>query len=244
MKEKRFIRYGKFVLLLLVCGLAGGLASFTMSASGDHLSAVAKNALAFCRLNATPIICIVSAVLFAWFLLFYLKAKKGIAAGQDDDGDQRTDTAICFAQVITTVTQIFLITFMGIWMHFEAMKALILPSIVTVVLVLLFNGLEAITVGLQKKRTPGRKGDPLKLTFDRDWIESCDEAEKYVAYAAAFRSFLILKWVFALSLAVLLLLQLVFGTGFLPVATVGFLWLVHTVSYTFYSLKFYRSPLP
>lgn len=247
MKEKRLARYGKFVLLLLVCGLAGGVASFTMSVTSSHLSAVVSNLLGFCRRNGPLLIIAVSCILFAGFLLFYLRAKKYLATVQDDDASGKADTAICVAQVFTTAGQISLIILMGLWMRkdqLESLKAFFLNTVLTVVLVLVFNGLEMMTVGLQKKLSPNKKGDPLKFSFDREWIESCDEAEKYVAYAAAFRTFLILKWAFALTLGALLLLQLTFDTGFLPVAVVGFLWLIHTVSYSYFSLKFFRTRLP
>ncbi len=92
--------------------------------------------------------------------------------------------------------------------------------------------LQKKTLDLVKQLNPEKKGNILDARFQKDWLSSCDEAERQAIGEAAFAA---MKTVSTVCLALWLISFLgclFFKTGLLPVFCVVVIWLAQTLSYT------------
>ena len=82
-----------------------------------------------------------------------------------------------------------------------------------------------------QKIYPDKKGDPTSLKFPKQWLESCDEAEKECIYQASYKGYLtVMKWAPILTF-VALILHMFFDTGILAIVMPSVIWLVTSVTY-------------
>ena len=100
--------------------------------------------------------------------------------------------------------------------------------------------LEAALVSQIQKADPMKKGDIGSLRFHRDWLESCDEAERLGIYKASYKSFQVMNSLCPVMEAAALLGKIMFDTGNFPIILVTVLWAVQTGVYCFYSAQYDR----
>lgn len=82
-----------------------------------------------------------------------------------------------------------------------------------------------------QKIYPDKKGDPTSLKFPKQWLESCDEAEKECIYQASYKGYqTVMKWAPILTF-VALILHMFFDTGILAIVMTSVIWLVTSVTY-------------
>ena len=82
-----------------------------------------------------------------------------------------------------------------------------------------------------QKIYPDKKGDPTSLKFPKQWLESCDEAEKEMVYQSAYKAYMALGKMIQILLCATMILHLVFHTGILAVIVVGVIYLTMTLTY-------------
>lgn len=86
-------------------------------------------------------------------------------------------------------------------------------------------------VTLEKKLNPEKQGSAFAPKFHDKWMESCDEAQKQIAWRAGFDAFrkgnnaCLIVWMAAV------LIQLIFRTGIMPMICVGIIWLTLNITY-------------
>ena len=78
---------------------------------------------------------------------------------------------------------------------------------------------------------PEKRGDMNSKNFQKDWMASCDEAEKEMVYQSAYKAYTALGKMLQILLCATMLLHLVFHTGILAVIVVGVVYLTMTLTY-------------
>ncbi|WP_240841682.1 DUF3169 family protein [Acidaminobacter sp. JC074] len=76
------------------------------------------------------------------------------------------------------------------------------------------------------------KGDPSKFNFHKEYLNSCDEAEKYQIYKAAYKAFQFTKIIGMVLLLVAVLGNMLLDTGIMPVVLTGTMLLALIGSYS------------
>lgn len=76
------------------------------------------------------------------------------------------------------------------------------------------------------------KGDPSRLSFQKDYLESCDEAEKFRIYKSTYKSFQITKIVAFLSLVIATMGNMMLDTGILAIVLTAMISLTLILSYS------------
>lgn len=94
-----------------------------------------------------------------------------------------------------------------------------------------------------QRRDPSKRGDPVQFRFHKDWLESCDEAEREMAYQASYRSMQVLGWAIPICFLVAIWGHIMFGTGLLAIFLVGVLWGTVSLSYLFAKLRLLKTKL-
>ena len=88
-----------------------------------------------------------------------------------------------------------------------------------------------------KKNDPRIKGDPTTLSFQKDYVASCDEAEQLRIYKIGYKSFVISRNMGMGMIALTIVLNITFQSGNLPILISCLMVILMQLSYTYYELK-------
>lgn len=247
-KEGKHI-YLKFFILIIVCGFLGGLVGFLLNFPGfdvvDSVQLLQNNILTY----GLYISSVGSAVLMLITALFYLSARNTCRQLESNDSDElyekadrRCDTGMIFGNI----TLIFTFAFYGINVSSSgirndssasflwALAAFLLPIIFCVILQILF-------VNLTKKINPEKQGNPLDLNFQKVWMKSSDEAEKFILYKAAYKTFQIMQMAFLIVMMLLMFAALTTPIGAFPFIIIGILWGLQSTLCCIFSMHLQKS---
>ncbi|OXS25513.1 MAG: hypothetical protein BI182_10075 [Acetobacterium sp. MES1] len=100
-----------------------------------------------------------------------------------------------------------------------------------------------LTIKLTKVLYPEKKGNPLDFNFDKEWIKSCDEAEKFVIYKASYRCYQLMNFVYCGVMTLCLLISIAVNIGIFPYLLIGFLWITQTLVYARSANRFQHGQL-
>lgn len=100
-----------------------------------------------------------------------------------------------------------------------------------------------LTIKLTKILYPEKKGNPLDFKFDKEWIKSCDEAEKFVIYKASYRCYQLMNFVYCGAITLCLLISIAVNIGIFPYLLIGFFWITQTLIYSITAKRFQQSRL-
>lgn len=233
-----------FILVILVSGAAGAIISITLSRFEGTLQAMLGQLAVFLAANIITIQIMLSSLLSAAVLFLHYSAKKSIHSITDEDSTalEGAELKVSVAMGFTVASNISVFLFMFLLTYFASIDINSVANIgfgmVLAVIFLFINVFfDVASVKLIKRINPQKKGDPLKFSFEKEYMESCDEAEKYNAYIACYKSFTVLKIAFIVIMAVLMLLQTIVNVGPAAPIAVAFLWALHSITYTVASIR-------
>lgn len=89
-------------------------------------------------------------------------------------------------------------------------------------------------VKLIQKMEPTKKGDPTSMKFQKQWLESCDEAEKTLIYQNSYRTYCFMSVLMPFLIVITMLGHLLYDTGLLAIFVVGFLWIAMVSAYCYF----------
>lgn len=86
-------------------------------------------------------------------------------------------------------------------------------------------------VDLVKQMNPEKRGNVFDIHFRKEWMDSCDEAQQYIAYKAAYNTVNVAQIICEVLLVLMMFAQKVFHTGILPSLVITAIWLTITITY-------------
>ncbi len=183
-------------------------------------------------------------------LAFYLKSKNQFKVwdGEDEDSINQVEFNLSKVMLISNIVLIISYFLFGLWIYVSESqnvtldeKILKINSFVVVVLfvvsIIFSIIIQRCVVELEKKINPEKRGEILNMNFQKEWEQSCDEAEMTMVYKSAYKAFkatnntCVVLWV--ISIICLMILK----TGILPILFVTVLWLVSTITYQIEAIK-------
>lgn len=93
-------------------------------------------------------------------------------------------------------------------------------------------------INLEKELNPEKKGSVFDINFNDKWMESSDEAERFLTYKAAYRAFRMMQTVFPAAWIISLLGMITFETGLFPSILILALWMVMVCTYCINSIYY------
>lgn len=173
--------------------------------------------------------------------------KKGKALGSkldDDDDDEAFERVNRQLEKPANLSNIFIIV-MCILFAVIIESALFIDSLSKTARIVICIGSSVIFIGAYlyqfvltrsiieyyKALNPEKRGDVLDMDFQKKWISSFDESEKYSAYRCGFHAYKNANHACMLLWVISFISQLIFNTGVMAVICIGILWLVLTCSY-------------
>lgn len=103
--------------------------------------------------------------------------------------------------------------------------------------VLLYPLFYILHINLTKKYDPAKKGVPGTLRFQKEWLKSCDEAERLQIYRAAYKSNRAAALILTLGFGITVLLAMFLPIGTAPIYIVGLLWMLQVITSGFYAAQ-------
>ncbi|TWI75324.1 uncharacterized protein DUF3169 [Desulfobotulus alkaliphilus] len=139
----------------------------------------------------------------------------------------------------------FILNFILFGLSVDPLNPMIQQSIVLFILTCpVFALMELGAIFLIQKQDPVKKGDPMSFDFNRNWIESCDEAEQITIYKAAYKTFSFMKTALLIIFILTLYAKFAFDGGNLPIVFVGSIWLLQNMVFFANSEKPKKAGVP
>lgn len=224
MKTKKMGTYKKLVLILLAGAAIGGAGGAVLGACveifGPGIAAGAEDMpdmMGVLQQVMLPLMVGIGAagILIGEYSIWKLKDIGENIAGADDEMcdllEYQYERTGAFGMKANIITQALCILFMLYFAYTGFWQARYVKCI--------------------QRVYPGKKGDPSSRKFQKEWLASCDEAERSVIYQSAYRSYVTANRALPLLLVVAMLGHLLFDTGVMAVALLASAWLIVLISY-------------
>lgn len=234
----------KMILLLIIGGIVGAIVSIAMFnfEKTDGIG-ILKDLGYFLKNHNLYLFTANILIFFIPSLVIYSRGKKLYITLETLD-EEEMDAVEVKAQrnldLALTINGVFMIlNFMIFGATFDPKSSLIVwVLIIFLVNTLLTASLEIVAINMIKKFNPRIKGDPTDFSFQKDYLNSCDEAEQLKIYKIGYHAFITTKNSTLILIIVSLLLNMVFETGILPIVMLSILMMIQTISYGYKALKF------
>lgn len=230
----------KFIAILFLCGLAGGTAAVLIGLNDHSLSWLFRSAYSWLATHIFAVEIVCGTVILGASLALYCVSRRRfrLCAGEPDQVDEKVAPLIDIGIVINSCLYIFMFI----------LYSVVVQEIETVwgALVFMLFCVGAFVMELKyvkfvKRLYPKRKGDPLSLKFAEEWLQSCDELERRVAYLSAYKTMLSLRYLLIILFALFMLIGISFPIGILPQLVLGVIWLYINLYNLFVTRKLTRS---
>lgn len=160
--------------------------------------------------------------------------------GEDEDEIMRIEGYLNYPVITASVLMIFSCCLFSCCCYYMLHESRIYDLVPILCEVICLAGTFTITkktIDLEKQLNPEKKGSLLDLTFQRQWMASCDEAQRLNAYRAGFAGFQAGNIACLVMWIMVFIGQLVLRTGVLPIVSICIVWFVMTIAYMYTALK-------
>lgn len=247
--RKIFIRFVVFLLLSGIVGIFAGMTirilQATVGTSMDALLDIIVSAMIYI-VPALYLLMHLAAAIISFSI--YGRAKKKVMHwdGEDEDYIEAIEASLDIPVIMgnaVMVLNLLLYTVVVYQADHVEMSQLWQNILSNGGMVLMILGyvyeiiVQKLVVDLEKKLNPEKRGNVFEIDFMKTWMESCDEAQKWKHYEAAWHAFRITNVVCLVLWLLCFIAQFSFQAGLLPVFCVSGIWLVLVLSY---SISAYR----
>ena len=250
----------KFIPMLIVCALIGGLVGGISSFIGysDFSGSIVEAALLIVNMVSPWAVIILGVLSFIVCWVIYRKARamyegaltSAKVTGESGEPDEQIIEAVedklSQGMFILSVIMIVQMLFFGIMMaDLENIADSSFALAMAAAGVFVAGNLaqlkqQQLMVDLEKEMNPSKKGSVYDAKFRDKWEESCDELEKIIIYKSAYKAYKTTALTCVILWIVTATLSIAFKTGPLPSIAVSIIWLVQTVSYCREAMKLER----
>lgn len=246
MKIKKMDSYKKMGIIILLAAIAGGIiggvGTIILGFFGGSVAEGMEEALFAIQRIMLPLITIITVltVVFGEWNLKELRAVgQKVMETEDEECDRweyEEEKVGAKGAIANVLSQIFgfLAISAGYSLKYMAegnYQSFLKVCIVFVVCEIYNSFWQVRYVKLIQKIHPEKQGDPSSLKFQKEWLESCDEAEREIIYRSAYTSYMAVSKSIPFFLILAMLGHLFFDTGLMAIVMVALVWLVLTISY-------------
>lgn len=256
-KMNTYIKYG---LIMLVCITAGGIAgAFLSSFDLNPVADAAKDVIRLIQAYILPVMAglLVLSILFGEILLNRLSVLFDKVKDMSDEEGDKIEYRMEKMGAIGTTGMVFFdvlaisVLMNGFSVHYiESLKGensaliFLLAAMMIFIVIFFYSGLWSVRYVKKIQRIcPEKKADPTSLKFQKQWLESCDEAEKEIIYQSSYKTYIFLSQFLPVLLCVTMIGHLLWNTGAMAVFVVGIVWLIMTWAYCRNCVKLQKSKI-
>jgi hypothetical protein len=229
----------KIVIMMLIGAIAGFSSSIVFAiAKRLFENDTVSNLFLILSENVTWIHLGVAVIFEGIALLLYFKAKRVLVelknSEDDDELESSFDDHMNLLILFNTVFIALNFVFFGISFDIHT-RLVIFSLIIFSSFAVLTTIIEIKAVKLIQLKDPQKTADPTSIKFDKQWLDSCDEAERLKIYKSSYKTFLTMKYVLLILTLFTLFTKIEFNTGNYPIVLVGTIWIIQSGTYCLYS---------
>lgn len=238
----------RLIVVTIICAIGGGIVGY-LSASKQHTLSQMLNEIGSYGMEFIVGLAALMIALFVISILFYLKGKKIISLLNDDDEENydKADKLLCNSLIIVQINNIIGMIIIGvlpaITFNQKDLNALYFIFLIIAIFIIIQIFSQYLVVKIIKKSqilSPEKKGFALDKNFEKEWMNSCDEAEKSRIGEASYFAYKNITKAFPFAILVCMILGIILDIGPVPVIVVVCLWLVSAISYSYKSIELER----
>ena len=246
--KRKMNTYLKLGLILLVSMLVGAVIGVVSLAVGDDRAIAETVAMKLAEVMRSWILAEVTGFLLAavivgeFCLVRVRKLGKEAQAAADEAGDRieyQLEKVTAWGAIAVNASMFLTFIALSTVFTISYVDSLspsglvqLLLSFLVILLNAVYNGFWGVRLIKQVQKTdPAKKGDPTSLKFTREWVESCDEAERDMIYRASFDSYTFMNQWIAVPMIVTLLAHFLWETGVLAIVITVVFWMMLQISY-------------
>ncbi|KNZ41199.1 DUF3169 family protein [Acetobacterium bakii] len=235
----------KFFVIMIISGIFGGILGGSLVMGEEVITGFFINLESFILKYNLIIQAVVLGIFALIILIIYFNVKKKLSDIKEDDEEylDGLDRQLNFLLPFISVDMILSFFFFGISISNFTEEFNVWPLIIFIANIAFTLVLTTKSIKLTKLLYPEKKGNPLDFNFDKVWIESCDEAEKYVIYKASYKTYQLMNYMYSGAMVVSLLISIIINIGIYPYLVITVLWITQTLIYTFNAIKYQRGQL-
>lgn len=235
----------KFFIGLAIAGIIGGLLGGSITLGEDAIIQSLISLQDFImnyNLSIQAVILGLSALLI---LILYFSAKHKLKHLKENDDllFDRIDRQLGILFPVISVSMISGFCLFGVTVTSFMTEFKPVGLIIFLVNMAFTLTMTVLALKLTKTFYPEKKGNPLDFNFDKEWLKSCDEAEKFVIFKASYRCYQLMNFVYCCALTVCLLVSIAMNIGIFPYFLIGFLWITQTLVYSISASRFQHGQL-
>lgn len=237
-KHKNLIVY---ILFVLGGALLGGVSSYLMLGNEVGIRQVLENAGFWVQSQLLTIELVVVALSLVLFVYYWKKAMKMYGQFRLDEEDEEAldqgDKALAIALGVTSVASQILIILLifvvpaALSDRLGLVQIAIFLGVFLVDVVVVSTYLQRKVVEKTKEMNPEKKGDVLSISFQKDWFNSCDEAEQRLIGEASYKAYRAFNGLCLFLFVVTVFAAFILDTGMYPGIMLGVLWIGVSVVY-------------
>ena len=235
-KKTKFRMLTKFIVSTAV-GLI--LALFLLT-QNDNRNIGFINSLEDFLITHTILLYLISAVLLLVpaTILYYSGKKSYLEMMSSDEDDVNDDVRrkAGYLDLSMTILGVYItVNFMQYGMLYNKTIENPTTTLILFMLGILFSTiLQVSTVKLVQKQDDRLKGDPTKTSFNKEFLDSMDEAEQLKAFKSGYRAFQMTRSITLMIVVFTIFMNILFETGGFAVFISCLFMLVQTISFGYY----------
>lgn len=240
----------KFIAIMVISMLVGAVVGGTMAAFLDNTDTASAALLSWLAAVLPTVHWVVFALLTVVSFGLYFAARTVVFAfersgSENEKLSERADTLITFSMLANSLNMIFVYCIFGMLCALPMVLNLensinVLVLFATIIVTTAHN---VYSIKLYKRLAPEKRGDPLDFKFGKEWIDSCDEAEKMLIYKASYSTYKLMQVVLLAVWVLTAILGPFFDIGIYPMVIITIIWLAHTVGYQLSAIKLGKEKL-
>ena len=240
-----------YAILMIVCLVGGGFVGFFSAMIADNvdigqIGKVVESAI----MNSSPVIALILSLALAVYAGTILKKvreeyKKAALVEDNDEQIEACERKINYVMLFSGIDLIIVMFTLAVatngMLASDNIKVALIRSAVSVFDI--FFALYIITkiqkqcINLIKEVNPEKKGSVYDINFQKEWIASCDEAERQQIYEASWNAYKAVSKAISVIWIICVVGGGLFNWGIVPAFVVSAIWLVQLISYSSYELK-------
>lgn len=225
----------KFLLILLGAAVFGGVLGFLTGWMGySNASDLVVEAVDYLIGRVVPwLIPAASLALLAAAVWQYRRARALFAAwdGEAEEPIDAADMRLNVALLLTSIVMALNFFLLPASWYIDWERGPILADGFFILVMIAVMLLQQKVVDLTRRMNPEKRGSVYDMKFQKKWLDSCDEAERLQIGQAAYRAYRTATMACLVLWVALLVLDMIFGFGLLPVFVVLLLWGILQVTY-------------
>ena len=252
-KSKKMNSYIKMLLFMALGGVIGGVGGYVFIYYEDGVAGMMGALSGWITKRVLIIMVVLTLIVLILCILCYWKSGMIIRSmeGQEDDElqdrmDKKFDFWGTVGVMVSNIGMCLGMIFLAFSFKLDSKGAagrMLYCAVLLIVCTAICGMYQVAMVKQIKQKDPMKRGEASDIHFQRDFLASCDEAERKVIYMASYKTFMLMKTMLMLAIVIAMIGHLIWQTGLIAVILLGICYGLMTVTYGIYTVRLQKCRL-